>query len=786
MNLRPLIRTLAPLALIIALLAPWCAFGQEKAPKVVSIEVEGLLRIPEESVRAKLQTRVGARLSRAIVSDDIERIYQMGAFKDIRVAERGTDDGVIIRYIVVERPTLARIQYQGHDELEEDDIKKVVDARAFEIVDEVLIKRIVSKIRNLYVDEGYFLADVRYVLVDRPNNTVDLVFHITEGKKVKVTSITLVGNTKLTDDDVKRVLRTQEGGWFSFLTSSGQFKKEALELDLQLIRQYYLHKGFVDVKVHQAAVTLSSDKSSIDITIPIEEGEKYSMKMVDVEEVGAPKDDDGKAQMLFEKSLLMSKLKLQAGMTFDAMLMQRDSTSLKELYQDLGFANVTVSNASYRDPDSRTIEFTYKIQKGSKISIGRIEFAGNESTRDKVMRRVMKIDEGDLYSASKIGASRRQITRLGFFDSVDITSNPGDDPEHVNLVVRVKERQTGTFQVGAGFSSLENFIATAQISKQNFMGHGQTVSIQATISSIRSLYTLSFFEPYFLDSDWTLSLDLYNFQQDFNDFTRASTGGSMAWGYRLTDDLHVSLTYKLESVEATAGGISSTAAVPIYNLSGTEDGASLTSSLKATLTFDTRDDRQFPKSGQFTTMSAEVAHNYLGSDTQYNRFAARTRWYFNPFWKFVLKLNGTVGYIFGNEIPVPIYERFFVGGIFDVRGFARNSLGPSVSVPRRREPGATTTDFTTGGNMELIFNVELEFPIVEAVGIRGVLFFDAGNAYGNDEIDEHVFEKLRPAIGWGIRWQSPVGPLRFEWGIPLKPLPNEEPLVFEFTIGNSF
>jgi outer membrane protein insertion porin family len=757
--------------LVILLFAPLLALAQKAPPAaIVAIRIVGLTRIPPASVQSKLQSRVGGQLDPAIVSDDIKRVYRMGTFMDVQAYIKKTPDGNILLFVVKERPTLNKILFQGNDEMDREDLDKVVDAQTFDVVNEVAIKRIVTKVRDLYVEEGYYLADVTYQLVPQPNNAVNLIFVVDEGQKVEVTSITLLGNTALEDDEVKGIIRTKEGGWLSFLTSSGQFKREVLETDLQMIRAYYLHKGYIMIKVGEPVVTLSDDKRSIDIVIPLEEGEPYSVRKVDV---------DG--DLLFEKDFILSKLKMDPGMRFDSLLMQHDTQAIKALYQDEGYANVTISNASLQDPDTREIEFTYQIQKGEKVHIGRISFEGNETTRDKVMRRVMKIHEGDLYSAKGIARSRAQLMRLGFFERADISTDPGDLPTLMDLTVRVKERQTGTFQVGAGFSSLENFIATAQISKQNFMGHGQTVSLQATLSSIRSLYTLNFFDPYFLDSDWTLSLDLFNFQQDFDNFTRGSTGGSMSWGYRFTDDLSLSLAYKAENVEISIGGLQGTASVPIDNL---QQGG-LTSSLRTTLTFDSRNDRMFPTAGFFVTSSAEWASEFIGSENDFTRLINRARWYWNPFWHVVLKFNGTLGYVFSNsDRPVPIFERFFVGGIFDVRGFPRNSLGPDFQVASSREPGSGTSPFTIGGNKELIFNVELEIPILKDVGIRGVLFFDAGNAFNDDE--PYDLNNLRTSVGFGIRWQSPVGPLRFEWGLPLKPKADEEPIVFEFTIGNSF
>ena len=760
------------LLVAVLLLCAVPAVGRE-LPQVKEIRVEGLLRIPEESARAKMRSRTGSPLEPSVVSEDIKRLFAMKAFEDIKVGVKEVEGGVILLFLFKERPTINKITIEGNDDVDEDDIRKVVDLRPFEIVDVERIKRNISKIQDVYNEEGFYLADIQYKLVPLKNNLVNMVFLIEEGQKIKVKTITFVGNKKLPDDELKGVMQTREGGWFSFLTGSGAFKKATLDQDITRVFFYYWHKGYIKAQVKPPVVSLSPDKKAMDITVFVEEGDPYKVTSVDVKGELEP----------FEKAELTKVVKITPGMTFDFLLVQQDSQRIARKYKDKGYANCTVSYTRIEGKADLTVDFAFEVQKGRTVHVGKIGIEGNETTRDKVIRRMMAIAEGDLYNETQVQKSQREVMRLGFFEKVEISSDPGASADFVNLTVKVKERQTGTFQIGAGFSSLESFIATAQISKQNFLGHGQTLSFQATISSIRSLYTISFFEPYFLDTDWTLSVDLYNFQQDFDDFTRGALGGELSFGYRFTPDLHLSLGYKLENVEITIGGLRGRSTIPIANLFN--DG--LTSSLKTTLTYDTRNDRMFPSAGQFTTGSAEIAHAYLGSDSEFLRLLARTRWYFNPFWKVVLKLNATVGYVtpISADRQVPIFERFFVGGIFDVRGYQRFSLGPQLAVASEREPGTTLTPFNVGGNKKLVFNVELEIPILPPpVGIRGVIFFDAGKAYNDDELFDP--RNMFFSVGFGFRWFSPVGPLRFEWGIPLNPRPQDDPIVFEFTIGNSF
>ncbi len=738
-------------------------------PVVRAIEIEGLQRIDRAGVRSKVYTQIGRPLDQSRLSEDIKRVYAMDFFDDIQVGMKPhPDGGVTLVFRLVERPTIVGIELDvDGDAVDKDEIQKVVDLKKFAILDEAKIRFNLSKIQELYIEEGYFLVDTSYKLGAQPNNGVLITLVVREGRKVEVRHVDIVGNDHVPASELKGIIGTREGGYFSFLTKSGQFKRELFEQDIQRIQLYYLTKGYVQIQVDDPVVTLSPDKRSMSISIQVTEGPRYKAGELDIEMV------DG--DWLIDKPELMKRLGLAPGAWFDYAMMQQDVQSLAAAYKDRGYANATVSTDHKVDPETLTFGVTFRIQKGDPVFIRRIEVQGNRTTRDKVVRREMKIDEGELYSGAKIRRSRQRIQVLGFFDQVEITERPTASPDQIDLIVKIREKQTGTFQVGAGFSSLESFILTAQIAKDNFLGRGQTLSAQLTLSGIRQLYSISFFEPYLLDTPVTFAFDIFNFQEEFVDFTRLRTGGSLSLGYRLTDDLSLSLTYTLENVDATFRRTN----IPIKKLK--QEG--LTSSLRGTLSFDTRDNRLFPTSGQYTTLTAEVASSVLGSENEFTRIIGRTRWYFPLFWEFVLRLNGTLGWVDSPSTePVPLFERFFVGGIFTVRGFERNSIGEKLYVTDT--PDGTTNDITIGGVKELIFNAEIEFPIFKEVGIRGVVFFDAGNAWGADESFDPF--GLRTALGFGFRWNSPVGPLRFEWGFPLAPLPGEDGMAFEFTIGNSF
>lgn len=735
------------------------------------INVKGNQRVSTQSILDTIRISKDSPYNNAAIAGAIKNIWNTGFFDDVKVfGVKNSKGGIDLIFKVTERPAINSVQIIGYKHVDKEDIDKAILVKRFSIMDRKAILKTIDNLKKTYQEKGYYLADITYKLTPRSENLVDLTIKIDEGEEQKVKEITFSGNRRINADEVKRFLQTKEVGYFSFLTDSGKFDESAFTQDLQIIREYYLTKGFVNVQVGDPVVKLSPDKKYIFINIPITEGEQFKVGKVGIE-----------GDLIKQVKGIKKTLKLKQGDIFNSMNIRDDTMRLNKIYQDQGYAFANISNSHKVDFDKRIVDFTYIAQKGKKYTINRIVITGNEKTEDKVVRRELMISEGELFSLSKVKASKARIMRLGFFKSADISTRKSDIPGYVDLIVHIEEKDTGSFQVGMGFSSLESLVFTAQISKYNFLGRGQTMSLQVVYSGLRSILNMSFFDPYMFDSNWTFSLNLYNYIQDFDDFTKKSLGGSIGFGYRFTHDLILSFYYKLENVTTEIGGWRGRSTVPLSRFFN--DG--LTSSVESVLSYDTRNNMLFPTNGQYTTLSAEYASKYILSHNSFARFIFRSRWYYPLIWKFVFKFNATFGYIMPlSEKGIPIFERFFVGGIFTVRGFQRNSLGPYINVAKVFNPDSTLTKFTIGGNKEMIFNFEIEFPIFAQVGIRGVVFFDAGNAYNENE--NISFTNLRTSVGFGIRWWSPIGPLRFEWGIPLKPKPGEDPIVFEFTIGNAF
>ncbi len=752
--------------------------------EITEVKFGGIVRVDRTTVRNQVHCKPGDVLEPSRVAEDVRRLMQMGLFDDVRVGVRRAGErppggdvnkiAVVVLFQLLERPSIAAVEIRGNNEQSTESIMKIVDLRVNNLFTPQDATANVGKIKDLYRDEGYFLASVSYHTEAQPQNQVKIVFDVVERAEVKVREVRLLGNEGIADDDIKAVLRTEEGKITSIIGKGGNFKPDNLDTDLQIIQYLYLTRGYIQAKVDEPHVSLSPDMKYITITLRIHEGPQFKVGKVTIEGDSVDSADT-----------LRSLLALKSGDMFNYALVQQDGGKLRDAQKNAGYAHATVENQPSPDADKKVVDWTYRIQKGKRCFFGQITLAGGSSTRDKVIRREMVLVEGEQYSEEKIQRSQARIQRLGYFEKVEIKTKPTAIGQVLDVVVEVKERTTGSFQVGMGFSSVDNFIATVQVAKDNFLGRGQRMSVQGQLSSIRTVFQASFWEPYFLDTNVTFSVDGYRFDQLYADFSRRATGGGFSWGYRLTDTLHVDVGYTGEEVTSKIGGLSGRTDVPISSLFT----SGFTSALKTTISLDSRDDRMFPTTGWFVSGTAEWANAFLGSDNLYTRLSTRIRRFFPLPLDGVLRFNFVGGTIMAPAgRTVPLFERFFVGGIFNIRGFSRNSLGPQISIPSSSDPAATLSGFNIGGIKQMYLNSEVEVPIVKApLNLRGLLFFDIGNAFG--EGDKVTLNAMRMSFGWGIRWFSPVGPLRFEWGVPIPanpPKANEQPLVFEFTIGNSF
>ncbi|MBA3396988.1 MAG: outer membrane protein assembly factor BamA [Deltaproteobacteria bacterium] len=768
------------------------------------VQFRGNRKVEDDAIRVQLLSKEGTLLDATKLREDLRAMWKMGFFADIDVeAEVRPTGGVTLTFAVKEKPAIRKVLVAGQSELGLDKINEVIDLELDAIVDISKVKKNRDKIGELYVQKGFYLATVDYEIKPVNEAEVDVYFKVDEKAKVKIRDVQFIGNQTISDDELRGAIATRRQDAMSFLNDSGTYSQEAFERDLLLVSAYYWDRGYANVKVGTPQLRLSRDKQYMYLSIPVDEGPIFT-----IGSVGFKGDLIGSAQKNLER------IKMRAGVTFSRTMIAEDREKLSNYYQDQGYAYANVLPLTKVDLPNRKINLTFEVARGKRAYFERINIRGNSKTRDKVIRREMKIAEGELFNNTNLEISKRRINALGFFENVVVSTKRGSSDEFVEVNVEVSERPTGTFQIGAGFSSVENFIAQAQISQNNLFGRGQTLALQAQLSSLRQLFLLRFVEPYFLDTQWTFAFDLYNQSRGFGTFYRNASGGTLTWGYPLSYEARAFLTYKLEDVSISTGsggianlGATSTpiAATSVANLFR----GGVTSSLRASLSWDSRNNRLFPTGGWYHTLFAEYASEYTGSENKFIRWGGFARHY-RPIWgPFVLKLNAELGITTSTDpLGVPISERYLVGGIYDIRGYAPRSLGPQLLTQPPGDVGQSLGSLPLGGNMQVIINTEVEFPLFKKVGISGVVFFDMGNAYNLEDrycsglqrrnstisikfdpcfrMPDSLIAGIRKSVGFGFRWFSPIGPLRFEWGIPLDAQRGEDPLVFEFTIGNFF
>jgi outer membrane protein insertion porin family len=768
---------------------------------VALVRIQGNRRIEDDAIRAVIRTQAGASVTQDLLREDVRAIWGLGLFEDVRVELETTPRGVVVVFVVRERPVIRRIFVAGNRAVSLADINKVLQVRREQVFDRARLQADARRILDLYRERGFFLTDVSFAESRVDPVTVDVTFRIRESDRIAVRRVNLVGTRVASDAELRDILFTQAPNLLSPITGTGRFREELLERDILLLQAYYHDRGHLDVKIEAPRVELAPDRRSVTITIAIEEGPRYSLGVITF------------AGDLFRpEGELRRVLSVSRGQVFNRSAVARDLERLTGLYKDQGYAFAQVVPVSEIDRERLTVDLSLEVSRGPRVFIERIELRGNTRTRDKVIRRELRIAEGEAYNQSRIDLSKRRVTALGFFEHAEILTQRGSADDQMVLVVEVKERSTGTFQIGAGLSSVETFILQGQIAQQNLFGRGQSLSLQLMLSRLRRLFQLQFEAPYFLDTRWTFGVSAYNQQRADASFLRTSLGGSLTWGYMLLDDLRLFLTYTLEQVGVSlerrgpgplAIGPQRPLAVPTGAL-GDLLRSGLTSAPQLSLVYDSRDNRLLTTRGMYHTASVEIADDpYTLSQNTFVRTMAALR-FFRPVWRSLVLRVRVEGGLVQSRDPrgVPLFERFFMGGIFDVRGFPPRSLGPRIAVAEARVAGEAG-ELIIGGNAKVLGTLELEAPIVRAVGLRGVVFFDAGNAFNLDDqfcqlrpagvpterdpcIALWPLEALRTSVGFGFRWFSPIGPLRFEWGIPLRALPGEEPIVFEFTIGTAF
>ena len=721
-------------------------------PQIDSIHVVGTARIEKAAVLAAINSQPGDRLDYKKLDNDLRNIYKMGFFNDVKMETESGPTGMVVTFSVVEKPSVGKIVFSGNDEIDDEDLQKELGINLYSILDNNEIRQSINRLREVYKDKGYYNAEVKEATEPLPNNEVMLTYTIDEHDKVYIEEIRFVGNKHFTGKQLRKIMETSEKWFLSWITKAGVLDEKMLEFDIHKLTSFYHNQGYIKAKVGEPKVVYDDALKGLIVTIEIDEGPQYSVGEVVVEgELIKPADE------------LLLRTNIGKSDVFNREIVRNDILALRDVYADEGFAYAEVRPIIKEDGENHKARITYDISKGQKVRFERITITGNTHTRDKVIRRELKVIEGEYFSGRKLKRSTANLQRLGFFEDVQIKTKKGSRDDLMKLDIDVKEKGTRTFSVGAGYSAEYSGFVMFQVADENFFGYGQKLQATARLGGTNTEFDIRFVEPWLFDKPLALGADIYKFSQEYDDYSRDSLGLAVSLGFPLIFDYtrgNVRYGYDDANISDVAGDASQS----LKDMTG----RNVTSSMTFTVKRDSRDKMWNTSKGSINEGLIQFAG--LGGDEKFTKYRARTAWFFPMFWSTVFMVQGRWGFI-QDRGKLSVFQKFFLGGINTVRGFDYNTISPVDPV---------SGDYI-GGNKMMCYNVEYTFPLLKEQGITGLVFIDAGNVFSEDE--SWTFSGIRRSAGGGVRWYSPIGPLRLEYGVNLDPQGNESSGKFEFSVG---
>ncbi len=726
---------------------------------VVELRIDGNRRIESDAIRKVIRTKVGDVYNPKGVSEDIKAIFALGYFADIRVDAQTTPQGQRLNFQVQERPTIRQISVSGNRVYEDEEVLSNLDIKTGSIFNIYKVKSNIQQIGSLYKEKNYHNVQVDYKVHELKNNQADIEFIVTEGKKVRIKTITFEGNVAYASKKLRTLIKTKEKGFFSWLTSSGELNRDDLNQDATKLAAFYHNNGYIQARVGEPLVEFVEDW--IYITFKIEEGPQFRVGQVAIE-----------GDLVLPEAELMAKLKIGKEEFYNREVIRSDILLLTDIYSDEGYAYADISPRVDEDLENLVVNIRYAINKGSQVYFEKIIISGNTKTRDKVIRRQLRVYEQELFSGKGLKRGVRNLYRLDYFEDVKVNTVKGSGDDKMVLKLEVTEKPTGTFSFGAGYSTIERFFTMASVSQRNLFGRGQTLSLEGNFGARTNTYKLKFTEPWLFDIPLSAGFDLYNSERDYDTYDRESKGGRIRFGYPVFDYTRLYLSYGYD-VSDIRDIDEEDASDNIKDLAG----INVTSSIITTLRYDSRDRAFNPTEGGDHSLSVEYAG--LGGNIGFTKYLAETGVYFPLYKEVVGFLHGKGGYVYENAgKDLPDYERFYLGGMNSLRGFGWRDVSPTTI----NEDGE---EVQIGGTQMVQFNAEVIVPLVKKAGIVGVLFFDTGDAYSPHETID-LFD-LRESAGYGFRWFSPIGPMRLENGYILDPRDGEKTGGrWEFAIGGAF
>lgn len=732
---------------------------------VRDIRIEGNQRVEAGTILSYMVIKPGDAYDPGRVDRSLKALYGTGLFADVTIHTEG--DILVVH--VVENPIINRLAFEGNSRLSDETLQNEIQSRPRVVYSRAKVERDVTRILELYRRSGRFAATVQPKVIELPENRVDLVFEINEGDVTLIERVNFVGNHAFSDDTLKNVIMTKETRWYRFFSTDDTYDPDRLSFDRELLRRYYLKNGYADFRVVSAVAELAPNRDRFFITFTVDEGKRYKFGKVSVESrLRDLKVDD-----------LRKLVTTKEGDWYNAEEVEGVVDKMTDFAGRYGYAFVDIQPDVKRNAEASTIDLNYIVNEGRRVYVERIDVTGNTRTLDKVIRREMRLIEGDAFNTARLRLSQQKIRNLGFFEKVDVDNVPGSAPDRTVVKVNLDEKSTGELQIGAGYSTTEGVLGNFSVRERNFLGRGQDMNLTLLLSQRTQQIDLGFTEPYFLDKNISAGFDIFDINRNNrylsqSQYNQDTLGFTLRSGYQVTESLRHTVHYTLRRTNIT--NIASTTSIFIRN----QAGKTTTSEVGQTFLYDKRDDRFAPTNGYYL----EVGNDYagLGGDIDYMRVTGEAG-YFYPFAaEWIGSVVGRGGWITGvNGQKVRIQDRFFLGQE-SLRGFALAGIGPR---------DAATRD-ALGGNKYYDVSFELGFPIglPKAFGITGHTFLDAGTVTGIDDTASGgiILDKpsIRAAVGFGLSWRSPFGPVRVDLGYPVQKEPFDKTSIFRFNFGTKF
>ena len=729
---------------------------QALGEQINDISIKGNQRVSEDTIRSYLSIDIGDKLSPDVLDKAIDRLFSTSLFSDVDIS---SENG-LVKIIVKENPIINRVLVEGNDVLDTDILLAQLDIQPRRVYTKKVAIDGMQRLLEIYELSGRFGASIEPKIIELESNRVDLIFEIDEGPLIKITSIQFNGNERFSDRKLRQVIASREKRWWAFASSSDKYDENRLDYDIRLLRQFYQTRGYADIDIKRARGGLLPDRTGFAISFILEEGPIYSFNKIDV--VSNIESVEGKT--------LLQEVTFKSGERYDIRRLEESLIDITNKLGDFGYAFVNVTPDITTDPEKAIIDIQFNIDTARKNYVERIEIIDNSRTADFVVRREMQLVEGDAYNQAKLQESLRNIRNLGFFSDVSVKTKPGSSADQSIIEIGVEEQSTGSLALGLGYSSIDKSSLSLSLNEKNFLGTGRSVGFSGAFSGTKSDFNLSLTEPFFLNRNLSASTNIFTNKVEGGSAKTSTKGIGFGLGFKAANDVYHRLTYNFseKKTNQTANNASSS--------TGETDKKLISSALGYTLGIEKRDNRFDPSDGFF----AEISETYsgLGGDVNFLKSVVRGANYRSvSFDRFVLGARAEAGHINGLGEKVTQSNRFFLGGN-KVRGFDGAGIGPRDN----SSDGAVGGNNYYAGSFDVITNVGLN----PDLGVRWTLFADYGSAWDTDFPSGVIGAKddnVRKSIGFGLLWDTAIGPLSFYWAEPISKQPYDKLREFQFTIG---